>query len=385
MKIVMIDPSAFTPPYDHHLCEGLSQIGHNVSLFTTDFEYVGWESENPYRKLDFFYNNTNKIYSKEDRSWHRQAIKGSEHVFNMLSLLIQIKKLDPDIIHFQWLPIPVLDTQFISVLKKFTTVVHTVHDTTPYHGATPSRLQVWGARSVPQLFERVIVHTDNGKDTLVNRGIAKSKVSVIPHGPIRYPESSQNTKNGYLSDTDSKQTILFFGGIKKYKGVDILLRSFASLPSKLQSQTELKIAGSASIEMKSLYSIAARLGIEEHVKWDIRYIPDEEVPMLFESADLVVFPYRNADQSGALMTALPYGKPIVATDVGGFSKILTDDVHGYLVEPESPESLSTALEKVLLDESKQARMSDAVLNLSENVYSWERIAEQTVQVYKTAI
>ena len=385
MKIVMIDPSAFTPPYDHHLCKGLSQVGHDVTLLATDFEYIGWEDEIMYNKLDFFYQWTNRFYSEESRSWHRQLIKGSEHILGMVSLLKKIKQLDPDIIHFQWLPVPILDRLFVNKLKNIAAVVHTVHDTEPYHGATPSRLQVWGARSAPQLFDRIIVHTDDGKDTLVNRGIARSKVSVIPHGPIRYPESSQNTKSKCNSDANNKQTILFFGGIKEYKGVDVLLRSFANLPSELQNQTKLKIAGSPSVEMKSLYSLAARLGIEEYVEWDVRYIPDEEVPMLFESTDLVVFPYRNADQSGALMTALPYGNPIVATDVGGFSKILTDDVHGYLVEPESPESLSTALENVLSNESKQAQMSEAVLDLSENVYSWEKIAEQTIHVYKSAI
>lgn len=81
------------------------------------------------------------------------------------------------------------------------------------------------------------------------------------------------------------------------------------------------------------------------------------------------------------MTALPYGKPIIASDVGGFSKILTDNLHSYLVEPENPESLSEAIENVLLNESKRVKMSDAVLDLYESVYSWEKIAEQTVRVY----
>jgi len=381
----MIDPSAFTPPYDHHLCEGLSQVGHDVTLFTTNFEYVGWEGETTYRKSNLFYNNTNRIYSKENRSWHRKLIKGCEHIYNMYSFLTRMRELNPDVIHFQWLPLPILDSGFVKILNNLATTIYTVHDTTPYHGATPSRLQIWGVRSAPRLFDRVIVHTDDGKDTLVDRGITQSKISVIPHGPIRYPESTQHNGGKHDSRADNKQTILFFGAIKKYKGVDVLLRSFANLSTELQSQTKLKIAGSSSMEVESLYSLAAKLGIKEHIEWDIRYIPDEEVPILFESADMVVFPYRNADQSGALMTALPYGKPIIASDVGGFSKILTDGTHGYLVEPEDPESLSTALESLLSDKSKQAQMSDAVLNLSENVYSWEKIAEQTVKVYDTSI
>lgn len=381
MKVAMIDPSAFTPPYDHHLCEGLSQVGHDVTLFTTDFEYIKWEGETPYNRIEYFYNKTNSIYSQKDQSWHRQLMKGCEHIFNMSSLLRQIKRSNPDFVHFQWIPLPLLDIQFIKKIKKYATIIHTVHDTTSYHGATPSRLQVLGAQSAPRLFDGLIVHTDEGKKILKNRGIDPSKISVIPHGPIHYPEPSQTEVSKSKFDSNTELNILFFGGIKKYKGVDVLLHAFANLTPELRNRTTLKIAGSASMEIDSLYSLAAELGIEKHVDWDIRYIPDEEVSMLFESTDVVVFPYRNADQSGALMTALPYGKPIIASDVGGFSKILTDNLHSYLVEPENPESLSEAIENVLLNESKRVKMSDAVLDLYESVYSWEKIAEQTVRVY----
>jgi glycosyltransferase involved in cell wall biosynthesis len=335
-------------------------------------------------KWIFFYQWTNRFYSEEIQSWHRQLIKGSEHIFGMVSLLKKIKQLDPDVIHFQWLPLPILDRLFINRLKDFAAVVHTVHDTEPYHGATPSRLQVMGIRSVPKVFDELIVHTEDGKNTLIDRGIQDSKISVIPHGPIEYPDTDIEL-NDSASQSGDKKTVLFFGGIKEYKGVDVLLRAFANLPSELHNQTKLKIAGSSSLEIKELQEMASDLGIEQCIDWDIRYIPDEEVPRLFNSAEVVVFPYRNADQSGALMTTLPYGKPIIASNVGGFSEVLDDGIHGHLVEPERPESLSAALEDVLSNESKRTQMGEEVLSLYENAYSWENIANQTVNVYGDAI
>jgi len=383
MNVAMIDPSAFTPPYDHHLCEGLSQRECDVTLFTTDFEYLNWDSETPYKKTNFFYKYTNQIYSDGTRSWHRKLIKGSEHITNMILFIRQIKQLDPDIIHFQWLPLPIFDKNLAKILKRIAPIVHTVHDTIPYHGASPSRLQKWGIRSAPKVFDKLIVHTKDAKSKLTDREIQESKISVVPHGPIHYPDSDQSDMDESVYESTNEQTILFFGGIKEYKGVDVLLRSFAGLPSELQNGAKLKIAGSASLEISELQELACELEIEDRVDWDIRYVPDEEVPRLFGSADIVVFPYRNADQSGALMTALPYGKPIIASDVGGFSKTLTDGIHGYLVEPENPDSLCAALENTLLNESKRNQMGEAVLRLSDNILSWEQIGMETIQVYKS--
>ena len=380
----MIDPSAFTPPYDHHLCTGLSQVGHDVTLFTTNFEYIGWENKIPYDKLEFFYENTNKMYPERDQNWHRQLIKGSEHILDMFRLSRKIKKLNPDVVHFQWLPLPILDGIIVKKIKNIAAVVHTVHDTKPYHGATPSRLQVLGSRSIRKVFDELIVHTEEAKSVLTERGVQNSKISVVPHGPLDYPNVDTETDEP-VSQSDNKQTILFFGVIKEYKGVDVLLRAFAKLTPELQCQTKLKIAGSSSLEINELQELASDLGIEQYIDWDIRYIPDEEVPKLFESAEIVVFPYRNADQSGALMTTLPYGKPIIASNVGGFAEVLSDGTHGRLVEPESSESLSMALEEILSDEYKQVQMGNAVLDLYENTYSWKKIAKQTANVYEDAI
>lgn len=381
----MIDPSAFTPPYDHHLCEGLSTVGCDVTLLTTDAEYIGWKRRTSYRQIDFFYRFTNRLDARKNTGRYRKPIKGGEHIIDSARLLRRLGRLNPDIIHFQWLALPVVDRVFIEGLRRIAPLVHTVHESTPYHGKAPSVIQRWGVRSIPNQFDQLIVHTTGAKRELIERSIPASKISVIPHGILQYPTTEANVSERSNQSSSDENVVLLFGGLKEYKGIDVLLRAFSRIAPEIREETKLKIAGSASISVEELRELAIDLGIEAHVEWDIRFIPDEEVAGLFRTADVVAFPYRTANQSGALMTALPYGKPIVASDVGGFSKVLVDGEHGRLVKPEDPDALSGALSEVLSDSSKRERMGEAVRTLSEETYSWEHIAERTMQVYETAV
>jgi glycosyltransferase involved in cell wall biosynthesis len=383
MKVAMIDPSAFSPPYDHHLCNALSVSGCEITLLSTDFDYIGWNQDISYVKEEFFYGFTNKWLPETLPARFQKAMKGCEHVYDSMQLLRELERIDPDVIHFQWLALPIIDQFFINRLRRIAPLVHTVHESTPYHGTEGSLIQRIGAESIPRKFDHLIVHTENAKDDLTNRRISPSKISIIPHGILEYPVDNTKSSPEYSPRNDT--VLLLFGGLKEYKGIDVLLKAFSQLSSDVQNDTQLKIAGSASVSIEELQSLASDLGISSHVDWDIRYIPDGELPELLQEADIFTFPYRTANQSGALMTALPYGKPIVASNVGGFSKVLDDEVHGRLVKPGDPTKLACALEEVLTWESKRENMGDAVQDLAENMYSWQRIAKKTLEVYMKVV
>lgn len=380
MRAVMLDPSAFTPPYDHHLCKGLAERGVDVTLLTTEFEYFGWDDSTPYEKEDYFYNLTKRVYSETDSSRSKTMLKGAEHLFDVTRLTRRVRSLDPDVIHVQWLPLPIVDSYWVKKLREIAPVVFTVHDSNPFHGASSSRLQLWGTQRLLRQFDHLIAHTEFTKESLLERGIAESDVSIVPHGVLEYPEPERETDT---TDT-SEQRILFFGTIKPYKGVDTLLRAFAELPESRRSETTLSIVGKPQMPMEPLRELQAELDIGGSVEWDLRFVPDTEIPSVFSSADLVVFPYREIDQSGALMSALPFGKPIVATNVGGFSEVLTDGEHGFLADPEDHEQLAEAMERVLSNPDDADRFGDAVKRLAETTYSWEQIAKQTIETYESA-
>jgi glycosyltransferase involved in cell wall biosynthesis len=312
-------------------------------------------------------------------SFGRTAIKGVEHIVDMALFIRKIRAMEPDVIHFQWLPIPALDMLYLWALRRVAPLALTVHDTTPFRGASTSPIQYLGSESVYDMFDQLIVHTRISRDELVARGVPPSKISIIPHGILQYP--SQASEN----ETDNPRTILFFGTIKPYKNIETLLEAYAKLPAETCEKVELRIAGNPQMDVRPLRERATTLGIQSSVHWDFRFVPDAEVPRLFSDADLIVFPYDDIDQSGALLTALQYETPIVATDIAGFASVLTDGEHGYLVPPNDSVALSDAMNRILSNPQLAAQMSESIGNLVESIPSWVEIARRTREVYESVV
>jgi glycosyltransferase involved in cell wall biosynthesis len=369
----MVDPSSFTPPYDHHLCEALAETGWEVKLFTSG--KTDWKP-NTYRRVRGFYPLTESRMGTTLPDTIRLLAKGGEHFVGMMQLAARLRRWDPDIIHFQWLPLPFVDIPFVRLMKHIAPTVLTVHDSTAFQAAATSRIQRIMAQRGPRAVDKVIVHTDQTKDEVVSTGVSPTDISIIPHGVIRYPELDEIT-----SDRSDEITVLFFGNIKPYKGVDVLINAVACLPSDVKRELRVVVAGRPHGHANELKELARKRGVTDLIKWDLGFVEHEDVSGYFQQSDIVVFPYRHIDQSGALMTALPFGKPILATNVGGFADVLTDGVHGGLVPPDDANALSTALAELLESNERRDKMGTAVAELADDTYSWRRISDMTTDLY----
>jgi glycosyltransferase involved in cell wall biosynthesis len=306
--------------------------------------------------------------------------KGAEHVLDMLRLRRAAVARRFDVVHFQWAPLPVLDKRLVRLFRHRAPVVMTVHDTTPFNGSANNRLQKIDSLSVFAAFDHLIVHTESGKAQLVARGLPESRISVIPHGILTTaPTAATSVASG------GDKTILLFGKIKHYKGLDLLIEAFGRLPARLRAGARLKVVGEPFIDVGALRARAAELGIADRIDWDLRYVPDGEIGSLLASADVLAFPYREIDVSGVLMACFPYGKPIVATRIGGFAKLLEDGVSGRLVPPEDPVALASALEEVLADPATAARLGAGAKALVDGVPGWDEIARRTIGVYRSLL
>jgi D-inositol-3-phosphate glycosyltransferase len=166
-----------------------------------------------------------------------------------------------------------------------------------------------------------------------------------------------------------KQVILFFGFIRGYKGLMNLIRSMPHI----DSDTALLIGGEFYEDDKPYKAEVARLGLADRVTWHDRYIPNEEVGDFFNAADAVVLPYQSATQSGIIQIAMNYGTPIITTNVGGLAEVVKDGAMGYVVPPENPEALATAVNRFFREEKREA-FSAAVVTERER-YSWTPMAE----------
>ena len=165
----------------------------------------------------------------------------------MLWLRRSLLKLRPDIIHFQWLPLPVVDRPFLAGLRRIAPLVLTVHDTNPFNGDPSSGLQGLGAAKVFGAFDRLIVHTARGRERLIQHGADPARVIVTPHGPLGKPVPApvSDTMNGVI-------TFLMFGKIKPYKGIPLLIEAFSQLPGPLRAQARLRVVGKPYMDLEAL-------------------------------------------------------------------------------------------------------------------------------------
>lgn len=181
--------------------------------------------------------------------------------------------------------------------------------------------------------ERFITHSSSDREELL-RLLPGRKVAVAP-----LPALGELAPGGTV--TGEGRTLLFFGIVRRYKGLDVLLRALAAVGPSVKCK--LIIAGEFYESYDRYARLITLLGIDEWVTVDNRYIPNEEVAGVFRRADVLVLPYLSASQSSVGQIARACGLPIIASDVGGLSEVVTHGVNGLLVPPGSPDALATAL------------------------------------------
>jgi glycosyltransferase involved in cell wall biosynthesis len=379
LSVLMVDPSSFSLGYDYSLCNALVEQGCQVKLAHSEYAYEAWQRAASFHDWKYFYSRGHSRRTKRSGRWFRLG-KAIEHVFDMQRLAGVLKHETPDVIHFQWLPLPLLDGLSLARLRRIAPLVLTLHNTNLLHGTPDSILQVLGFRSVFRYVSAVIVHTEFSRDRVIAQGWASpEKIRVVPHGAFEHYRALRSDAS---PPDDSRHRILFLGSIETYKGVDLLLDAFARLPQGLQDVSELIISGLPRKGTSLLQDRSKALGIDHRVQWNLRYVTEREVAALFSSATVAVLPYREADQSAALLTAVALGTPVIASRVGGIPETIRDGVHGRLFENGDAQGLADALESVLTSPERRRSMREAMLNLGIGPLSWESAARQTVAVYK---
>ncbi|HEX8053715.1 MAG TPA: glycosyltransferase family 4 protein [Thermoleophilaceae bacterium] len=365
MRIQLVDPSAFTPPYDHALAAALARAGADVELVTSRFQYGPVPRGDGYRVTEHFYRRT-AARGLDARG--RMALKLAEHVPDMLRYRRHAEAAD--VVHWQWLTVQPLDVRLLAPKRPR---VLTAHDVIPRE---PRPGQIAATRRLAERMDAVVVHSEHGAARLRDElGLAPERIHVIAHGAFDYltrlPEETPLPAE--LAAVEGP-VVLLFGLLRPYKGIDVLLEAFREV-----SGAELWIVGMPRMPIEPLRAAAARVGAT--VRFVPRFVTDPEIPAFFRRADLVVLPYREIDQSGVLYTALAFGKPMVLSDVGGFGEVAS---HGAarLVPPGDPAAVAAALNELLADEGERARLAEAARRAADGPYSWNRIANRTLDLYR---
>jgi len=173
-----------------------------------------------------------------------------------------------------------------------------------------------------------------------------------------------------------------FGELKPYKGIETILRAIKHLDDNVLEKIVFVIAGSPKMDVSQLVSLAENLNISEYVRFDFRFVPDNELDALLEISDCILFPYTEIDASGALMLALNYTKPIIASNVGGFSDLLDDKKNAILINPGEHKQLSDAITLLLTNDDLRSQIVNNISELVNSTLSWDNIARETINFYQ---
>jgi glycosyltransferase involved in cell wall biosynthesis len=373
-NVAVIDPSLFSLPYDLHLCEGLAAAGLKTSLFGRTPRTGEKISPEDFVFSPWFYSDSERWRnSKFLPKIIKNFLKAVEHGIGSASLAYYLRKKKVAAAHFQWIALPAIDRFTVKALKRAgIPVVMTVHDTVPFNDSPSSKGQNLGWKSTLELFDALIVHTEQSKVNLQSMQI-NVPVFIVPHGLLGFGPTPAVEK------TSGKLTFLFFGSIKPYKGVDILLRAFQQ--ANVSRAAELVIVGNCAEGPGQVDSLIRELAIEDCVRFECRFFDDAEVPAILAQADIVVFPYRRIDGSGALLTALAYAKPVIATDVGMFRELLGDSE--ALVEASSVDALADKLSTLIRDASQVEALRAVATRTAGKIPTWAQIGAATAQVYNS--
>jgi glycosyltransferase involved in cell wall biosynthesis len=342
VRVVLADPPAFTPWYDHELATALGRAGVDVELATSLFRFADLPVAIGYERSERYYRLSSRLFK---RSPVRLPVKAIEH----LAVARSLGRIEADVLHVQWLAVPKHDVR----IRFRSPTVFTAHDLLPRR--TAGKTELW--RRLLAKFDRVIVHTERGKQTLSELGVV---ARVLPH-PV-YPSKAVRADDGH--------TLLALGVIRRYKGLPDAIEVTRRIAG-----TRLLVAGDPAMPLTGMERAP-------RVEWRLGYLDQSQLDQALSETTLALFPYRpELDQSGALLQALGAGVPAVVYDVGGLGDPIRQFKAGSVVPAGDVEAMTAATE-VLLGNPSALAAARAGAEKARATLTWDAFAAQHLALYK---
>lgn len=406
LKIVLVEQRGMGGMihYSYQMCKAMANEGADVTLATAR-EY---ELENfPHNfKVDPVMNlwslKTDPLLVELPRNaldalgrkifWNsRRVFRAIQFVWEWVRLTNHLLKIRPDVIQFGTAKFP-LEAFFYSILKRNGIILGQVCHEFEMREVSKNIINRWSDAlyiTAFKSFDAIFLHGESNVTKFQSMfDIPRERLHSIPHGNEQiFPDTDQSTSiierlRAKYGIDNSNPVVLFFGNLTPSKGIPDLIQAFEKVHAH-NPNTRLIIAGMPSrfIDMNQLHDMVAELNLSKAVVFDSRYLDIEEIGPLMQLATVAVYPYRSITQSGALQVAYAFGKPVVATNVGGFPEAVDDGQSGFLVEPEAPSELASAILKIINDPELIQKMGAYAKHLSETRFAWEPIARDMLKVY----
>lgn len=297
--------------------------------------------------------------------------------FEALKARKQFKKflheLKPDLIHYNGFTF----NDLLCFSPNKYPCVNTVHDPIPHSSDTALKTRILYALQHKLIRNKIILNSTQRDEFIRLNKFDPKRVIVSKFGAFDYMQS-------YLpkdfQEPKERKTILFFGRIEEYKGVEYLLEAFNKISHK-HPDIKLIIAGKGELYWEpSLHENKPQIEIIN------RFIPIEELAKLISNASCCVCPYKDATQSGVIMSSYALNVPMIASNVGGIPEWVKDNQNGLLVPPCNADALANALDKYLSDTSLFDKFSAQIKNdFQHGENSWNNICQKLYNFYKICI
>ncbi|MGE4429393.1 MAG: glycosyltransferase family 4 protein [Sphingobium sp.] len=386
MHIAMLDPSLFTGRYDDSLCAALVKtgtkdgMGHAVTLVGRPMRDTDAIEPQAYAYDPRFFPLSERMRGALGEGRAFRAVKGAEYLAQArLGGLGAMARAD--VVHVQWLPFPLADRLLIERLanrRRRPALVHTVHNASAYHG--DGGAQARGYRALLDRFDALIVHGEETRAAMMAQGVAAARLHIVPHPPMELARATQSD----LADVPDGQAprLLFFGTIRPYKGFDLLIEACLTL-WQAGLAFELAVAGKPFVDIAPSIDRVRQAGFGDRLILDLGFLTEQRLDAHLQKADILAFPYRHIDSSGAFLSALHYGKAMVASRVGMFAGL--DENRVRLCAPGDAAALAGALSEPIEDVALRGRLGAGALEMRGQLGQWSDAAAATARVYKAAL
>ncbi len=397
MKIVYLEPAGKGGMihYAFQLCRAMAALGADVTL-VTERNYELASLPHSFRvetSIDLWDPKPSGQLSMTP--WAiagrklRRVSRAARYYRQWLQQIRRVAEIDPDVVLLGDIRFPFDLFPMLLLRRKARQLVDVCHNVHPFStgGAAAglfdrSRWRELFYRRIYKLFDRVFVHFErNRAEFLQSFGGPAARVGVIVHAneeifrDLARPGFTADALRARLGIAPDEQVVLFFGTLSRYKGIDVLLEAFPEIHRTTGARLVLAGFPSADFDVRLHQEQARTLGIDRAVTWVPQYIDSAEVVAWMGLASVIVFPYRDIYQSGALHVAQTFGVPIVASAVGAIKDVIEDEVSGLLVTPENPARLSEAINRLLLDRALAQGLGTRAAADALGPFSWKSVAQ----------
>lgn len=347
--------------YTSQLTKALSKQNVDVTLLVGNYVF----------KEDYYKDSDVKIIQLDSQKCFLKMFLKLISPFTYYNLLSIIDHEHPDVVHLVVEDL-ISGVLFYLLKSRGQKLILTEHDPIPHSGEKMIvKINLLASKFLlRRIASMIIVHGNALKDILIKKGVPENKIQVIALGDFSYyTKWSKVTR-------ESRNTLLFFGRIEEYKGLEYLI---SAVPFIVPIIPDIKIIIAGQGNLDKYHKMINDMKYFEIYN---RYILDEEVANFFQSSNVVVLPYNDGTQSGIVPIAYAFKRPVIVTNVGSIGEVVDDGITGFLIPPKNPEALANAVIKILQEDMLWEKMGKNGYAKITKELSSDQVASNLINLYQ---